>query len=116
MIGSSSKSLVVVIGLCAACDFASVALAQEPAAQAGEAGRGDAAQERSQSFQAVRGAVKEDVAGGPLLLTAYAAIWIVLLLYVIRLVRLQQRVQSDVARLEQVLASAPSSSQSTTPR
>ena len=58
----------------------------------------------AQSFQAVRGAAKEDVAGGPLLVIAYAAIWVVLLLYVIRIVRLQQRVQSDVERLERVLS------------
>jgi CcmD family protein len=84
------------------------AQAQAPQAQdapaADGAARPDAAEERSQSFQAVRGAVKEDVPGGPLLVAAYAAIWIALLLYVIRLARLQQRVQSDVERLERVLA------------
>lgn len=66
----------------------------------------DAAEERAQSFRAVEGAVKEDVAGGPLLVAAYAAIWVVLLGYVLRLVRLQQRAQSDVARLERVLAAS----------
>jgi CcmD family protein len=64
----------------------------------------DAAEERSQSFRAVEGAVKEDVPGGPLLVAAYAAIWLVVLAYVFRLVRLQQRAQSDVARLERLLA------------
>lgn len=63
----------------------------------------DAAEERAQSFQAVEGAVKEDVPGGPLLVIAYGVIWALVLLYVIRLVRLQQRAQSDVQRLEQVL-------------
>jgi CcmD family protein len=68
----------------------------------------DAAEERSQSFRAVEGAVKEDVPGGPLLVAAYAAIWLVVLAYVFRLVRLQQRAQGDVARLERLLAqSAP---------
>jgi CcmD family protein len=68
----------------------------------------DAAEERSQSFRAVEGAVKEDVPGGPLLVAAYAVTWLVVLAYVFRLVRLQQRAQSDVARLERLLAqSAP---------
>jgi CcmD family protein len=64
----------------------------------------DAAEERSQSFRAVEGAVKEDVPGGPLLVAAYAAIWLVVLAYVFRLTRLQQRAQRDVARLERLLA------------
>jgi CcmD family protein len=67
----------------------------------------DAAEERAQSFQAVEGAVKEDVPGGPLLVAAYGAIWVLLLLYVIRLVRMQQRAQSDLQRLEQALARSP---------
>ena len=66
----------------------------------------EAAEERSQSFQAVQGAVKEDVAGGPLLLIAYGVVWLVLLLYLVRLVRQQKRAEADVARLEQVLTKA----------
>jgi CcmD family protein len=64
----------------------------------------DADQDRAQSFQAVKGAVKEDVPGGPLLVAAYAAIWVVVLLYVIRLVRQQQRAQVELDRLERVLS------------
>jgi hypothetical protein len=67
----------------------------------------DAAEERAQSFQAVEGAVKEDVPGGPLLVAAYGVMWALMLLYLIRLVRLQQRAQSDLQRLEQVLARTP---------
>jgi hypothetical protein len=70
---------------------------------AGAALAQDAAEQRSQSFQAVQGAVKEDIAGGPLLLIAYAAIFTCVLLYVLRLVRMQQRALQDVARLERVL-------------
>jgi hypothetical protein len=66
----------------------------------------DAAEERAQSFQAVEGAVKEDVPGGPLLIAAYGVIWALTLLYVLRIVRLQQRAQNDLQRLEQVLAGA----------
>jgi CcmD family protein len=63
----------------------------------------DAADERAQSFQAVKGAVKEDVPGGPLLLAAYGVVWVIVLLYVFRLARQQQRSQADLARLERVL-------------
>jgi CcmD family protein len=75
-------------------------------AQGGQAGAGaqDAAEQRSQSFQAVQGAVREDVAGGPLLLAAYGVIWVLVLLYVVRLVRLQAHAQADVERLERVLS------------
>lgn len=79
-----------------------LAIAEEARAQ-------DAAEERSQSFQSVEGAVQEDVPGGPLLVAAYAAIFALVLLYVVRLVRLQQRAEADVQRLERVLArEAPS--------
>jgi len=68
----------------------------------------DAAEQRSQAFQAVEGSTKEHVPGGPLLVSAYGVIWALVLLYVIRLVRLQQKAQSDVERLRRVLgASAP---------
>jgi CcmD family protein len=73
-------------------------------AQAGADAPQDVADQRSQSFQAVQGAVREDVAGGPLLVAAYGVIWVIVLLYVIRLVRLQARAQADVERLERVLA------------
>ena len=76
-----------------------LALASSAAAQAQEP-----PPDRSQSFQAVKGAVKEDVAGGPLLVAAYGLIWVVLLLYVVRLVRKQQRAQADLTRLERVLS------------
>ena len=66
-----------------------------------------AAIERSTSFQAVQGAVKEDVPGGPLLVGAYALIWLGVLAYVVRLVRLQRRAESDLARLEQLLTRVP---------
>ncbi len=64
-------------------------------------------EDRSQSFKAVQGAVKEDVAGGPLLVGAYAVIMLALVFYVIRLARLQQRTQREVARLSAQLSSKP---------
>jgi len=63
----------------------------------------DAAEQRSQTFQAVEGATKEHVPGGPLLVAAYGVIWALVMLYLIRLVRLQQKAQSDVERLRRAL-------------
>jgi hypothetical protein len=60
----------------------------------------EAAEERSASFKAVQGAVKEDIAGGPLLVTAYALILLIVVGYGVRLVRMQQRAADDLARLE----------------
>lgn len=71
----------------------------------------DAAEDRATSFQAVSGAVKEDVPGGPLLLGAYAAILVVIIGYGVRLVRMQQRAQTDLARLERQIAAGASQSQ-----
>ena len=69
-----------------------------------------AAEDRATSFKAVTGAVKEDVPGGPLLITAYAAILIVVIAYGVRLVRMQARAQADLARLERQIAAGASQS------
>ena len=85
---------------CVACAtatlFATVAFAQ------------DAAEERSQSFKAVQGAVKEDVPGGPLLVWAYGLILLLVVGYLFRLVRMQQRSEREIARLAQQLSKAGS--------
>ena len=65
---------------------------------------GETADDRAQSFQAVAGAVKEDVAGGPLMLAAYAVVWLAVFFYVFRMVRLQRGVEDNLSRLERSLA------------
>ena len=60
--------------------------------------------DRAQAFQAVEGAVKEDVPGGPLLVGAYGLIWLVVFGYLVRLVRLQAHTEAEVARLDKALA------------
>jgi hypothetical protein len=65
--------------------------------------------ERAQSFEAAQGSTKEDVPGGPLLVAGYGILWVAMLVYLFRLVRLQQRAQNDLARLEQALARDPGS-------
>jgi hypothetical protein len=69
---------------------------------------GDAAADRAQTFQAVEGGAQEDVPGGPLLVAAYALVLTALVLYVVRLTRLQRRIGGDIARLERALGDAPS--------
>jgi CcmD family protein len=64
----------------------------------------DAAADRAQSFRAVEGAVKEDVPGGPLLVGAYALVWLAVFGYLVRLVRQQARTEAEIARLEKALA------------
>ncbi|MET0389122.1 MAG: CcmD family protein [Polyangiales bacterium] len=68
----------------------------------------DVADDRAQSFRAVTGGVQEDVAGGPLMLGAYAAVWITLFIYVLRLVRLQRGVQANLERLERTVSNEAS--------
>jgi len=63
-----------------------------------------AAESRSQAFVAVEGAKGEDIAGGPLLLGAYGTIFVLLLLYVVRLSRLNDATQSEIDRLSKLLS------------
>lgn len=72
----------------------------------------DVAQDRAQTFEAVSGAVKEDVPGGPLLVAAYAFVWLAVFGYVFRLVRLQRGADENLARLQQDLSKAAQRSQS----
>jgi CcmD family protein len=83
--------------LCAALLGSSASvLAQETPRE----GSGD----RAASFEAVSGAVKEDVPGGPLVVAAYGLIWLAVFAYVLRLVRLQRGADENLARLQQDLA------------
>jgi CcmD family protein len=64
-----------------------------------------AAQSRSAQFRAVRGAVRENVPGGPLLVAAYGVAWVLVLGYVIRLGVMHSRTARDLERLEKSVAS-----------
>lgn len=61
------------------------------------------AESRSQAFVAVEGAVAEDIAGGPLMLGAYAVIWVLVLAYVFRIAHLHNKTQVELDRLSKVL-------------
>jgi CcmD family protein len=75
------------------------ALAQAPSAT----------DERAQSFEAVTGAVKEDVAGGPLMLAAYAFVWLAVFGYGFRLVRLHRSIEAELGRVERAVEAAAKS-------
>jgi CcmD family protein len=81
------------------------ALAQAPSAPHAT----DATDERAQSFEAVSGAVKEDIAGGPLMLAAYAFVWLAVFGYGFRLVRLHRSIEAELARVERAVEVAAKS-------
>lgn len=85
-----------------------VVITVEPAAaQDGQAET--TSDDRAASFQAVSGGTQEDVAGGPLMLIAYALVWLILFGYVYRINRLQRGVEANVERLERSIARQGSS-------
>lgn len=104
MFKRASKSCAVSAAAAAALVWAAPVLAQEPPPRANAQ---DAATDRAESFQAVEGAVKEDVPGGTLLVVGYGVLWVALLLYLVRLARLQQGLQRDLVRLERALGKMP---------
>ena len=62
--------------------------------------------DRATSFQAVEGNAKEQYSGGALLVTAYAALWVVLFAWVAIVWRKQGAVNARLADLEQILDKA----------
>jgi CcmD family protein len=89
------------------CAAGALVTADMASAQDGQAAA--TADDRAASFQAVSGGTKEDVAGGPLMLLAYAAVWIIVFGYVYRINRLQRGVEANVERLERSIARQGSS-------
>jgi CcmD family protein len=63
----------------------------------------DTAEDRATSFQAVEGAAKEDVPGGPLLIAAYAVVLVLLVGYTARLGGLQAKTARELERLTRAL-------------
>ncbi len=59
----------------------------------------DPAESRSATFQAVEGSRGEQVPGGPLLVSAYGVVMVLLLGYVARLGLLQRKTAAEVERL-----------------
>ncbi len=91
---ASAAVLMAAIFVCVASAFAQ----EQPA--------GATADDRAQAFQAVTGATKEDVPGGPLLIAAYAVVWLSVFGYVLRLGRLHGDVAQSLARVESAVTRA----------
>ena len=87
----SSWLLALVLNLLVLC-AASPLFAQETAEDS-----------RATSFQAVEGPQKEQVAGGPLLIGAYAFVLVLLVGYVARLASLQAKTTAEVERLTRAI-------------
>jgi len=83
-----------------------LAVAAPAAAQPEDPEQVDPAEDRAATFQRVEGPVTEDVPGGPLLIGAYGIIWLLIMLYVLRIGLLQARTARDVTRLERSVAAA----------
>jgi len=62
-------------------------------------------------FRTVEGPVRDQIPGGLLLLAAYGLVWLLLLLYVAHVGRLQTQAQRELDRLEQWLSKAGASDQ-----
>jgi CcmD family protein len=69
-------------------------------AEDGQATPSATPEDRAQTFEAVTGAVKEDVPGGPLLIAAYAVVWLAVFGYVVHLGRLHGRLSESLQRIE----------------
>lgn len=66
----------------------------------------NAPEDRSTTFQAVEGNQKEQYSGSALLVTAYAALWLVLFAWIALLWRKQAALGSRVTDLERVIGEA----------
>ena len=82
--------------------IAPLALAEEPPNDPGAADtevQEDAAEERAAQFVGVRGPEAESVPGGALMLAAYAIVWVLLFLFLMRMRGLQRQTAEELERL-----------------
>ena len=97
------RALIVAVVLGCAALSPTGALAQagtvdEPQAEE-DAAEETPAEERATQFVGVRGADAERIPGGALLLGAYAIVWVLLLIYLFRMRRLQRQTADELERL-----------------
>jgi CcmD family protein len=95
------RSLVSAFLLVATLLFAPAALAEDAPPQADTPAQADEtpAEERAAQFVGVTGPEAESVPGGALLLAAYAIVWALLFLFLIRMRRLQSQTAEELERL-----------------
>jgi CcmD family protein len=78
---------------------APVALAEDAPAAADAAAEETPAEERATQFVGVAGPDAESVPGGALLVAAYAVVWVLLFLFLLRMRRLQSQTAEELERL-----------------
>jgi len=101
------RALIAAMVLGCAMFFTPMAGAETPSDEpdAGAEGSGgetaaeDAAEERAAQFVGVRGPEAESVPGGALLLGAYAIVWLLLFLFLMRMRGLQRQTAEELERL-----------------
>jgi CcmD family protein len=101
------RALIAAIVLGCTMFLTPIAVAETPpespaaAAQGSEkdAAAEDAAEERAAQFVGVRGPEAESVPGGALLLGAYAIVWLLLFLFLMRMRGLQRQTADELERL-----------------
>lgn len=94
------RRLFAALVLCAALALPTAGLAQDPDRHREDERPED---ERGTAFERVRGAPRENVPGGRLLVMAYGAVWLAIFGYVVAQWRRQSRVRDDLARMERAL-------------
>ena len=87
------RALVSALVLGGTLIFSSAAMAEEPATPE------TPAEERAAQFVGVTGPEAESVPGGALLLAAYAVVWVLLFLFLLRMRGLQRQTAEELERL-----------------
>lgn len=101
-------ALITALWLGCMCFLAPAASAQAPDTEpaASSAQGATAAEERATQFVGVTGPEAESIPGGGLLLAAYAVVWVLIFLYLLRMRRLQRQTAEELERLAAELRSS----------
>lgn len=102
------RAVVSSLLLVCALLFAVAAQAEDTPSGADASGQADEtpADERAAQFVGVTGPDAESVPGGALLLAAYAIVWVLLFLFLVRLRRLQSQTAEELERLSAEMRSS----------
>jgi CcmD family protein len=80
--------------------------AQQPRTADEAAQEKGSGESRAAAFRAVEGSQQEEIPGGPLLIGAYGLAWLLLLVFVVRIGRMQSSTAREIERLERSLGAA----------
>lgn len=91
--------ILVLLASTAVCAMPLLPVHDAASAQSDEGDAQGASEERAAQFVGVRGPDAERVPGGALLITAYAVVWLLLFLYLLRMRSLQRQTAAELERL-----------------